>query len=112
MPTIHITPPSQIDGSTEEVLRATISQLEAVTPAIKELIDQSAVQVRNSWLSFEMTKRPDATPEELAAEWADSDLAKEVRNTRLAAEMIRRNVGRIDRLSGRGRGQKDPLARL
>ncbi len=106
MPTIQFTPPRDIEGSPEDVLKATLSQLDSVAPAIAELLEQSMVQVRNAWLTFELNADPDATPAELSERWEASDLKQDCEHVRAAGLLIRRNSQRIAKgaLRQRGRG--------
>jgi hypothetical protein len=103
MPTIKFTAPREIDGPPEEVLKATISQLESAAPAIHELLEQSMVQVRNAWMTFELNADEGLTPDELSDRWEASDLRKDVEHVRAAALLIRRNTGRIAKGSLRQR---------
>lgn len=103
MPTIKFTAPREIEGSPEDVLKATLSQLEAAAPAIHELLEQSMVQVRNAWMTFELNAEPDLDPDELRARWESSDLRKDVEHVRAAALLVRRNTGRIAKGSLRQR---------
>lgn len=105
MPTITFTPPRDIEGSPDEVLKATLSQLHAVAPAVAELLDQSMIQVRNSWLTFELNANPDATPEELAERWEADPLKQECEHVRAAGQLVKRNVGRIEKHAVRQRGR-------
>lgn len=97
MPTIKFTAPREIEGSTDEVLKATLSQLEAAAPTIHELLDQSMVQVRNAWMSFELGADPELSSEDLATKWNASELRQEVEHVRAAGLLIHRNTQRIAR---------------
>lgn len=104
MPTIEFTPPAEIDGTTEDVLKQTLSQLAAIAPAIQRLTDESMIQVRSSWMSFELGRDPELTPEQLADRWEASELKQATDHVRAAGLLIARSPAKIHRLTARNRG--------
>lgn len=75
------TPPGEIDGDPQEVETAVKQQLVAV-------IEETAVQLRSSYLSGVLRGEPNIDPEELSYRWNESDERAAIERIRVLAEQL------------------------
>lgn len=101
MPQLTYTLPSEIEGSPKEVADAVLSQLAVITPAYSELIRQSAVQIRSSWMSFKLRHEPELTAEELAELWEGSRTREKFDALTAAAAAIREDAAALEKANKR-----------
>lgn len=69
--------PRERDGAPAEVARDSARDLERAAVIFARHTEAAVRQVRNGFLSHELTRDPDLTPEELAARWDASDAARD-----------------------------------
>lgn len=78
---LNYVPPSQIDGDPQEVEAFVKQQLVGV-------IEETAVQLRSSYMSRVLRDRPDIEPPELRQQWEESDEQAAIERIRVLAERL------------------------